>query len=412
MAWQSSHRRLIVSTATGSLLAFALGAVGYDYAVAQQGRSAFADIGASTATSAPSSSSSGGSQLRDPRSWNPGLVPGGSSGSSGSSGLSGQSGTSAGTSNTQASATQVVGIVDIVTTIDFGSGEAAGTGMILTSSGRILTNNHVVSGATSIKVTDLTTGKSYTADVVGTSPTNDVAVLQLEHASGLQTAKLGDSATVAVGDAVVGVGNAGGDAGTLASSGTVTALDQSITATDESGADAEQLSGLIETNAPIEPGDSGGPLYAANGTIVGIDTAGQTSSRSGTAVAAYAIPIDHALDIAARIVAGESSTTIHQGRPAFLGVTQSGSRTSRSSSSGSTSGVTITGVISGTAAAKAGLAAGDTITSLGGTTVTSSSGLTAAITSHHAGDSVKVTWVDTSGSSHSATVTLGEGPAD
>lgn len=413
MAWQSSPR-LIVTTAAGSLLALALGIGGYDYAVAQQSRSAFALTGeaASSPSGASGVSGASGSVLRDPRSGSPGWIPGGVTAPQGQSGRSAQSGTSAGTSSTEASATQLVGVVDVVTTIDFGSGQAAGTGIVLTSSGRILTNNHVVSGATSIKVTDLSTGKSYTADVVGTSPTNDVAVIQLEDASGLQAARLGDSASVSVGDAVVGVGNAGGDAGTLASSGRVTALDQSINATDESGQQSEQLIGLIETNAPIEAGDSGGPLYAADGTIIGIDTAGQSSARTGATVAAYAIPIDHALDIAKRIVAGESSTTIHQGRPAFLGVTQPTSSSGRSGFTSSGAGVTISGVIPGTAAGKAGLAAGDTITSLGGMSVTSPSALSAAIAAHHPGDSVKVTWVDASGKIHTATVTLGEGPAD
>lgn len=135
-----------------------------------------------------------------------------------------------------------------------------------------------------------------------------MAVLQLEHASGLQTARLGDSATVQVGDAVVGVGNAGAEPGTLASSGRVTALDQSITATDETGSEAEQLSGLIETDAQIQAGDSGGPLYAADGTVVGVDTAGQTSQRTGTTVAGYAIPINQALGVAQRIVSGGGRT--------------------------------------------------------------------------------------------------------
>ncbi|HQY98293.1 MAG TPA: trypsin-like peptidase domain-containing protein, partial [Phycicoccus sp.] len=124
---------------------------------------------------------------------------------------------------TEATAAQLTGVVDIVTTVDYGSGEAAGTGIVLTSDGEILTNNHVIEGSTSIEVTVLSTGQSFTAHVVGTSPTNDIAVLRLDGASGLATAPMGDSSTVAVGDAVVGVGNAGNEAGTSAAAGTVTA---------------------------------------------------------------------------------------------------------------------------------------------------------------------------------------------
>ena len=155
---------------------------------------------------------------------------------------------------------------------------------------------------------------------MGTSPTNDVAVLQLTGASGLATVDLGDSSSVQVGDAVTGVGNAGNEAGTSAATGEVTALDQDITASDGTGTDSEQLTGLIMTNAAIEAGDSGGPLYDAQGQVVGIDTAAQTSGRSGQTVAGYAIPIDTALAVADQITSGVDNATIHQGLPAFLGI--------------------------------------------------------------------------------------------
>ncbi len=318
---------------------------------------------------------------------------------------------------------QEVGIVDINTDLKYENAQAAGTGMVLTSSGEILTNNHVVEGATSITVTVVSTGKTYTATVVGTDPTDDIAVLKLSNASGLQLAKISTSAKVAVGDVVTAVGNAGGTGGTPSTAtGTVTALNQSITATDDSGANAENLTGLIESNAPIAAGDSGGPLYNASGEIVGIDTAGSSASSSPrgfsstTLTQAYSIPITTAVSIAGQIVAGQASSTIHLGYPAFVGVEVAASDTSGRFGSGGTtttgSGAVVSGVVAGTPAASAGIVAGDTITAVGSTTITSSADLSTALSQYKAGQSVKITWTDASGQSHTATVTLIAGPAD
>ena len=138
--------------------------------------------------------------------------------------------------------------------------------MVLTSSGEILTNNHVIAGATSIRVTDIGNGKTYSASVVGYDETLDIAVLQLQGASGLQTISIGNSSTAAIGETVIGIGNAGGTGGTpSAASGAVTALDQSITASDEADGSSEQLANLIEMNADIQAGDSGGPLVNSSG---------------------------------------------------------------------------------------------------------------------------------------------------
>src|SRR5262249_49023828 len=128
-------------------------------------------------------------------------------------------------------------VVDITTTLD--NGEAAGTGMVISSSGLVLTNNHVINGATSIRAQISGTGSTYSAHVVGYAQTNDVAVIQLESASGLTTIPVGDSSSVAMGDAVVTIGNALGAPGPeTVTSGSVTALDQTITASDELGTDA------------------------------------------------------------------------------------------------------------------------------------------------------------------------------
>jgi S1-C subfamily serine protease len=185
---------------------------------------------------------------------------------------------------------------------------------VLTSSGEILTNNHVIDGATSISVTDIGNGKTYTATVVGYDTTKDIAVLQLRDASGLQTASIGNSSNVSVGETVVGIGNAGGTGGTpSAAGGTVTALDQSITASDESSGSSEQLTDLIETNADIQAGDSGGSLVDSSGQVIAMDTAASTGSSDSTGgqssgYQSYAIPINEAISIANEIEAGLGSS--------------------------------------------------------------------------------------------------------
>jgi S1-C subfamily serine protease len=339
------------------------------------------------------------------------------------------------------------GLVDINTTLGYQNGQAAGTGMVLTSSGEVLTNNHVIDGATTISATDVGNGKTYTASVVGYDRTNDVAVIQLHGASGLQTVSIGDSSKVATGEGVVGIGNAGGTGGTPSTAGgSVTALDQSITASDESDGTSEKLSGLIQTNADIQPGDSGGPLVTTSGQVIGMDTAASENegfsfqTQSGPNQG-YAIPIDEAVTLAKKIEAGSSSSTVHIGTTAFLGVEISPANSSQGSTSGyggvrtggygtssygtsstggtsngtsgsTTSGVAIAGVASGTPAAQAGLAEGDVITALGGKTVTNADALSSLIGTYHPGDKVQVTWTDQSGQQHTATVTLANGPAD
>jgi S1-C subfamily serine protease len=308
-----------------------------------------------------------------------------------------------------ATAAEEVGVVDITSVLDYGSAEAAGTGVVLTPSGEILTNNHVIDGATKITATVVATGRSYAAAVVGTDPGDDVAVLRLSGAAGLPTARIADAAQVAVGDAVTAVGNAGGKGGIpTAASGHVVALARDITASDENGTDAERLTGLIQVDAAVQAGDSGGPLYA-DGAVIGIDTAGSTAGRGRVATTAaqtgsagFAIPIATATAIADRIVDGEQSSAIHQGVPGFLGVQLPDGA----------AGTTVSGVVRGSPAAAAGLRAGDTITAVGGAAIDRPDALSDALAGHRPQDRVAVAWTDTAGASHSATVTLATGPAD
>lgn len=305
-------------------------------------------------------------------------------------------------SATPATARQSLGIVMIDAVLGYEGAEAAGTGIVLSASGEILTNNHVIRGATRISVTVASTGTTYTADVVGTDATSDIAVLQLRGASGLVTAPLDTASTVAVSDAVTAVGNAGGTGSLTAAAGTVTAVDQTITAAGESGRDPETLKGLIETDADVVAGDSGGPLYDSDGAVVAIDTA---ASKGSSAVTGYAIPIGTALHIATQIESGVATHQITIGLPAFLGI-------GIGQADPTVSGAVISGVVAGTPAESAGLVAGDTITTVNGGAITSGSQLSSVLGGHAPGDSVAIGWTDAAGAAHTATVTLIEGAAD
>ncbi|HET6875803.1 MAG TPA: trypsin-like peptidase domain-containing protein [Acidimicrobiales bacterium] len=296
-------------------------------------------------------------------------------------------------------------LVDINTSLSYQHGQAAGTGIVLTSDGVVLTNNHVITGATSISVTDVGNGSTYPADVVGYDRSHDIAVLKLRGASGLQTAEIGNSDKLSVGDYVVGLGNAGGVGGTPSSAeGTIVGLNRSITASDEANGTSEQLTGLIETDADIQPGDSGGALVNSSGQVVGIDTAAsagfsfQTQGGQG-----FAIPINQAMSIAHQIRSGQASSTVHIGPTAFLGVLVD--------TTASAQGATLSGVVPRGPAAQAGLQSGDTITSLGGKPVDSPNTLTTLVGQYHPGETVPVEWVDSAGLSHHATITLTTGPA-
>ena len=328
------------------------------------------------------------------------------------------------------------GLVDVVSTLGYQNGEAAGTGQVLTSTGEVLTNNHVIDGATSIKARDVGNGRTYTAKVVGYDKTRDVAVLQLVNASGLTTVSLSSSG-VQSGQKVVALGNALGKGGTPSvATGKVTATGRTITASDESAANAERLHGLIQTNAGIQPGDSGGPLVNTAGDVVGMNTAASSNISTtafGTqsqkpATQAFAIPISHATTIADQIEAGKASSTVHIGATPFLGVQVSSSSAGSTggdggyggyfgngyggSGSSTVSGAPVAGVVSGSAAAQAGLTQGDVITSVAGHTITTPTGVSSALAQHHPGDKISIGWTDQTGQSHTATVQLGAGPAD
>jgi S1-C subfamily serine protease len=369
-------------------------------------------------------------------SWQPGGSVDGWAPRYGSGSEIGATGTEALSSTAAAAAAEITpSVVNIDTVMDYGSAEAAGTGIVIGSDGIVLTNHHVVEGATAITGTVVGTGKTYPAVVLGYDPETDVAVIDLTGASKLPVATLGNADELQIGELVVGVGNAGGAGGEPTSvAGQVTALGQTITATDAAGGNPETLDNLIGTDADIQAGQSGGPLVDAEGDVVGVDVAASTG-YTGSAARGYAIPIDDATAIARQILAGQEPGTVHVGATPFLGVQLAaqpavsatpwgypggrGYRDGLGSASDSgavegasaTTGVAIAGVVPGSAAEQVGLAAGDSITTLNGTAVTTAEQLSSLIASADVGSQLSITWTDAAaGNAHTGTVTLGAGP--
>jgi S1-C subfamily serine protease len=298
-------------------------------------------------------------------------------------------------------------IVDITTTLADGEGTAEGTGMVISAQGEILTNNHVIDNATTIAVQINGHGRSYSAKVVGYDITHDVAVLQLKNASGLTTIPFGSSSNVAAGDSIVALGNALGRGGTPAAvQGDVVALGQTITAASETGSRPQTLDGMIEIAAAIEPGDSGGPVVDAHGKVIAMTTAASRGmEETSSSKVAFSIPIDTALNVARQIVAGKTSGDVHVGDRALLGVRVEDPGNDSSSSTGAA----VVGVENGSPADDAGLTAGDVITSVNGKSVDTAEALMTALSQAHPGDAVRIGWVDTGGTHHTAKVKLTAG---
>jgi S1-C subfamily serine protease len=309
-------------------------------------------------------------------------------------------------------------VVDVNTAIDaFGAGgqprgEAAGTGVLLTSSGEVLTNNHVIVGATSIRVTIQGYG-SHTATVIGADPSDDVALLQVGGVSGLPAATLADSSRLTVGQRVVAIGNALGRGGPPAvTEGSISALGRSLTVDGRNGR-AENLSDLIQTDAPISPGDSGGPLVNESGQVVGIITAAAAASPfQGVSSEGFAIPVNAAVDIVNEIRAGHATSDIIIGQTGFMGVQVRNldAQTASQLGLGVTSGALVVGVVPGTPAADAGIPTDAVITAVDGQQIASADELGPVIYTHKPGQRIAVTWVDRNGT-HTATISLIIGPA-
>lgn len=313
-------------------------------------------------------------------------------------------------------------VVDVNVTLAYGQGKAEGTGMILTSSGKVLTNNHVVQGAGTIQVVVPNHG-TYRAQVLGVDPTDDVAVLQLIGASNLPVMPFGNSSTTPIGTKVVAIGNALGLGGPPSvTAGAITAEGRSITASNDAGG-SEHLTNMLQTDAALQPGDSGGPLVNLQGQVVGMDTAAETSGGSAYAPigvpntapssVAFAIPINRALRIASEIEHGQASSTVLLTRAGFLGVEvvdPSNLAPVQAQQLGSQTGAAVIRVLPGTPAAHSGLKAGDVIVSVDGQAVSNISQLGQAIDSHAPGSQISFTWVTPSGTQQSASANLTSAP--
>ena len=280
-----------------------------------------------------------------------------------------------------ASASAQVGpqIVDIDAKLGYQSALGAGTGIVIDGGGVVLTNNHVVAGATDLTARSIGNGQTYPASVIGYDRQHDIAVLQLA-GGGLPSANIGNSDTVRVGEPIVSLGNAGGAGGAPAVEvGTVSAVNQTVSANDALTGSTETLNGLIQLDANIRPGDSGGPTVNSANQVIGMNTAASQNYHLGRGQG-FAIPINEAMAIAGQIRSGASSPTVHIGPSAFLGV----------GVNDAPGGAIVRQVIPTGPAAGAGINVGDVISSINGQPVNSATALTNILDQHHPGDGVDV----------------------
>jgi S1-C subfamily serine protease len=326
--------------------------------------------------------------------------------------------------------------------------------MVIKSDGLVLTNNHVIESATRITATVVSTGRTYAVKVVGYDVTGDIALIQMEGASGLHTVPIGSSAGLKTGQTVVAMGNAEGQSMIVPATGTITALNQTITATNQGGTvSSETLHGMIETNADVVSGDSGGPLANTSGQVIGMDTAGNSVRFQSQSAAGFAIPINKALAVANQIIAGQASSTVTIGYPPFMGIyiaqgsdsspqgqadqqaqgngyggfggggfgggngngssgcyTSNANLTVPSSIAPVSSGTLILGVICGGPAAGAGITAGSVITAINGQAIGSPNDLTSVVSKDRPGTTISVTWVSPSGQRTTSSIQLTSGP--
>ena len=276
-------------------------------------------------------------------------------------------------------------VVDIVASSRRGSGE--GTGIIISSDGYVLTNAHVVDGASRVSVATAGSSRALSATVVGADEAHDVALLKIDGASGLPAAELGRSADLNVGEDVVAIGNALGLRGDpTVTRGIVSALNRTV----------ENLTGMIQTDAAINPGNSGGPLVNSAGQVIGINTA---VAADGAQNIGFAIPIDKAKSLGDRLKTGQGPAPT-----AFLGV-------STTETEDGSAGALVVSLVSGGPASRAGISVGDLVVTFDGKPVAGADTLSGLVQGRQPGDTVQVV-VERDGSSRTISVTLGTKPAN
>ncbi|GCE42222.1 serine protease PepA [Rhodococcus wratislaviensis] len=293
----------------------------------------------------------------------------------------------------------------IVTLVaDSGLVETAGTGIVLTPDGVVLTNHHVIDGALDISAVSLGNGAEYVADVLGYDSSRDIAVLRLQGAGDLPAATLAKDTAVGIGDPVTAVGNAEGGGVPVAARGFVTDLGQAITARSSTDGSRNRLNGLIQIDAAVRPGDSGGPLVNTTAAVIGVNTAGNADSDPTKPAPAqprsYAVPIDTAMTIVDQVRAGTASATVHIGDTPLFGI----------SVTDDARGAEVLWVSIGTPADDAGIEIGDIVTEFDGIPIRSSDDLSGLMIARHPGDAVELRWLDEAGSARSTKIVLEKGP--
>jgi S1-C subfamily serine protease len=300
--------------------------------------------------------------------------------------------------DTSVTADQSKGIV-LISGIS-GNSQSAGTGMVLTAEGKVLTNYHVVAGTESLTATIVDNDKTYSATVVGFDAQRDVALLQLAEAGGLQTVTL-DYDALKEGDSVSVVGNAEGGGRLIRADGRVIGLDQSLTVTSDSPWGAEEnLEGMIATTANAVPGDSGGPMFDSQAQVTGMTTAGSQKESIS-----FAIPISDAISIVRTIEAGRDEGTVRVGPAGYIGITVV-------PATGSGRGRQIQEVVRNGPADQAGIVAGSTLIAIDGTQISGDTNLANVIRALEPDTTVTVNWIDPTGKRHSESVTLGSSPVN
>ncbi len=271
--------------------------------------------------------------------------------------------------------------------------KGAGSGVVISADGTILTNHHVIDGAQSIKVT-LPDGSQYDATLVGSDEATDVAVLKI-NADGLVPAVLADSDNIQVGDFIIAIGNPTGTLSGTVTDGIVSALNREI---DIQGSSMN----LLQMSAPVSPGNSGGGLFNANGELVGIVNA--KSGGTGTEGLGFAIPINTAMSVAEELLANGYVT----GRPVLgVAVAEVGSSDEAAMAGVVQPGIYVQNLTPGGGAEQAGLQVGDRLVSFEGSELTTQSDLVQALRAHSPGDAVKLT-VERDGQQFEVSVTLQE----